>query len=291
MAAAATAKAAMVLVIANESSGFPPHVAGVALPTVGLSQAEGNDLVRRLGQGKVTLDLHGIAYSPYTYTVVLPFPQVPDGISHTMDPSNTAHQHTKVYAVRPNQIGFYGYTSFRPYDYNAFSVAIPRPFGYSQDRYYSANDTRYASTSIRLANDWIVNPVTTYTPGQEVTKTYYKAPMRAGTSTMRAPAVRDGDQLKLPFDSLVDQEPDHINAQPGRGQAAARIYRDGELVAEEQIRRRRLQRGHRPAGHVPGRTRHDKGPAGLDARRPSRTRRGRSARRGPRRRLGAARRR
>ena len=59
---------------------------------------------------------------------------------------------------------------------------IPRPFGYSQDRYYSANDTRYAEYIYASANDWIVNPLATYTPGQDVTKTYYKAPMRAGTS-------------------------------------------------------------------------------------------------------------
>jgi hypothetical protein len=57
--------------------------------------------------------------------------------------------------------------------------------------------------------------------------------MRAGTSTIRPPAVRNADQLKLPFDSLIDQEPDHVNAQQGAA-TAARIYRDGALVAENR---------------------------------------------------------
>jgi len=48
---------------------------------------------------------------------------------------------------------------------------------------------------------------------------------------VRPPASREGDRFLFTFDSFVDAEPDHVTAAQG-AKTAARIYRDGELVAQ-----------------------------------------------------------
>jgi subtilisin family serine protease len=231
VAAAAAARAAAVMVLGSAPGVFEPFVTKAALPTVGLSQAEGDDLVRRLGRGAVTLDLTGVRYSPYRYEPVLPYPQVPDGIDYTMDASNTGLQRTKVYAVRPNEMGSFTDDFFRPYMYVSFAVVNSRPFPFSQDRYYTAGDTRYSEgLYASFPYDGVANLFMTMKPGADTTKTYFKGPFHAGTSAVRPPAARQGDRLLFTFDSVVDAEPDHVNDQQG-AQTAARIYRDGELVA------------------------------------------------------------
>jgi hypothetical protein len=233
VAAAAAAKAAMVMVLATTPAAVLPAVSGsVPVPTVGLSQAEGNDLLRRLGQGPVSLDLTGIRYSPYRYEAVLPYAQVPDGVGYTMDASNTGVQHTKVYAVRPNETGSITNGFFRPYTSVSFAVVFPRPFPFTQDRYYTAGDTRYSEGMYAsFPYDSVTNLFLTVPPGMDTTKTYFKGPFVAGTSTVRPPAARQGDRLLFTFDSINDSEPDHVNGQQG-AQTAARVYRDGELVAQ-----------------------------------------------------------
>jgi subtilisin family serine protease len=231
VAAAAAAKAATVMVLASAPGVFEPYVTKAALPTVGLSQTEGDDLVRRLSQGPVTLDLTGTRYSPYRYEPVLPYPRVPDGIDYTMDASNTGVQHTTVYSVRPNQIGSFTDDFFRPYTFISFSVVNSRPFPFTQDRYYTAGDTRYSEgLYASFPYDSVANLLLIVTPGMNTTKTYFKGPIHAGTSTVRPPAARQGNRMLFTFDSVIDSEPDHVNGQQG-GQTEARIYRDGELVA------------------------------------------------------------
>jgi subtilisin family serine protease len=232
VAAAAAAKAALVMVLASAPGVFEPPVStSVPLPTVGLSQDEGADLLRRLSRGAVTLDLTGVRSSPYRYEAVLPYPMVPDGLDYTMDASNTGVQHTKVYAVRPNEMGSITDDVFRPYTFVSFAVVIPKPFPFVQDRYYTAGNTRYGEGMYAtFPYDGVANLFLTVTPGMNTTKTYFKGPFHAGTSTVRPPAARQGDRLLFTFDSVVDAEPDHVNGQQG-AQTAARIYRDGELVA------------------------------------------------------------
>ncbi len=231
VAAAAAAKAAVVMVLASAPGVFEPYVTKASLPTVGLSQAEGDDLVRRLSRGAVTLDLTGVRYSPYRYEPILPYPRVPDGIDYTMDASNTGVQHTKVYAVRPNETGSFTDDFFRPYMWVSFAVVNPRPFPFTQDRYYTAGDTRYSEGFYAsFPYDSVANMVLTVPPGMNTTKTYFKGPFHAGTSIVRPPAARQGDRMLFTFDSVVDTEPDHVNGQQG-AQTTARIYRDGELVA------------------------------------------------------------
>jgi subtilisin family serine protease len=233
VAAAVAAKAAMVVVLASEPGLFEPYVdPAVPLPTVGLAQAEGVDLLRRLGQGKVMLQLEGTPHSPYRYSAALPSKQVPDGIDHAMDATNTALQHTKVYAVRPNQLGWYTDHVWRPYTWISVAQQYVRPFPFQQERYFSANDTLYSQSFHATPGsvDEMVSLREQFRPGAERTKTWFKGPLRPGTSTSRPISSRTKDQFLITFDSFVDAEPDHANAQQG-AKTAARVYR-GELVAE-----------------------------------------------------------
>ncbi len=234
VAAAATAKAALVVVLASGPGVFDPYVdAAVPLPTYGLSQAEGAELLRRLGQGTVTLNLHGTPYSPYRYTVALPYRQVPDGVNHVIDKTNTALQRVSAYAVKPDQIGHYADSVWRPYTWLTLSLIYQRPLPFQQDRYFTANDTQYGPSIYATTppGDLMVGLYDTFTPGTESRKTWFKGPIGPGTSAVRYPTSRNGDQLLLTFDSLVDAEPDHINGWQG-AKTAGRVYRDGTLVAE-----------------------------------------------------------
>jgi subtilisin family serine protease len=233
VAAAAAAKAAVVAVIADGPGPFRGIASPtVALPVVGLPRSEGDELLRRLGQGKVNLDLEGTPHSPYRYEAMLPSPALPDGIDHTMDATTTALQHSKVYAVRPNQVGSYANHMFGRLRALSLAVRYERPFGFAQDEYFTANDAAYdKKVWAGYPSDHIVSLLRQFAPGTEVTKTWYKAPLRSGTNAVRPPTSRQGDRFVFTFDSYVDAEPDHVTALQGV-RTAARVYRDGELVAQ-----------------------------------------------------------
>jgi hypothetical protein len=134
--------------------------------------------------------------------------------------------------VAPNQIGSYANAVFRPYTFITLSQVYRRPFPFQQDKYYSAGDSRYSeSLYANFPYDVMANFPATFTPGADHTKTYFKGPIHAGTSQVRPPAARQGDRLLFTFDSVLDAEPDHVNGQQGAA-TAARIYRDGQLVAQ-----------------------------------------------------------
>jgi hypothetical protein len=233
VAAAAAAKAAVVAVIGSVPGVFQPYVAPtVPLPTLGLSQAEGNDLVRRLGQGTVSLDLEGTAYSPYHYRVVAPYDRVPDGLHYVVDGTNTAVVHSTVHAVRPNEIGAYTIDHYRPAAQISFAYVYHRPFPMVQDRYFTSGDTTYGQTFYAAyPDDGMVSPSFRVAPGQEITGSWFKGPIRANTDGYRGPGSRQGDRLYLAFDSLVDSD-GNLNSR--QGTTAARVYRDGEQVAQGQ---------------------------------------------------------
>jgi hypothetical protein len=148
-----------------------------------------------------------------------------------MDQTNTALEHAKVYAVKPGQIGWYATIARRPLAAISVAALSGRPVPFTQDRYVSANDTRYLDVFVaNLPNDQMFSVERQFTPGAESTKTWFRGPMRAGPSAARPPSSRKGDQMLFTFDSVVDTEPDHFS-QPGE-KTAARIYRDGVLVAQ-----------------------------------------------------------
>jgi hypothetical protein len=232
VAAAAAARAGMVAVLASAPGVFDTEVrANVALPTIGLTQAEGADLLARLGQGKVMLDLNGVANSPYTYFMSLPYNRTPDGVDYTVDSTNTAVDRARVHAVRKDQHGTHGTSMVRPYDSLAFSYTYQRPFPFVEDRYFTAGDTWYGQS---FTSTWtsgrMVGPFETFPTPTERTTTWYKGPIRSGVSDLQPPASRDGDLLTLAFNGHVDAEPNHLSSQ--QPASAARVYRNGVLVAE-----------------------------------------------------------
>jgi hypothetical protein len=234
VAAAATAKAAMVVVLAGADPLQPYVNPAVALPVVGLSGDEGADLLRRLANGPVSLALTGTPASPYRFDVVLPFAKaLPDGIAYTVDASNTAVQHSDLYAVRPGQVGAYSVTYSRPNGGGGFgALVVRRPFPLHQDRYLSAGGTRYGQhVYASFPYEVLVGLGDEPVAGAQTRKTWFRGPLRPGTGTARPPAARNGDQLLLTFDSFVDAEPDHVLGDQGQ-ETAARIYRDGVLVAQ-----------------------------------------------------------
>jgi hypothetical protein len=137
-----------------------------------------------------------------------------------------------VYAVRPNEIGSYTIDHYRAMAGLSFAFVYHRPFPMVQDRYFTAGDTTYdQSFYANYPDDGMFGTMFKVAAGADTTVNYFKGPLAAGTSAYRSPGSRQGDRLWLGFDSVVDSE-HHLNSRQGK--TAARIYRDGELVARGQ---------------------------------------------------------
>jgi PA domain len=234
VAAAAAAKAAIVAVFGSEPGVFLPYVKPeVPLPTVGLSQAEGAELLRRLARGQVKLALEGTVVSPYRYDLSIPHQQrIPDDPSFTAGPKNTAIQDTVVSSIRPGQTVAFTTHYYRPYTAISIAFVYEKPAPVRQKRYFAANDTEYSQSVYATYPDhFMLDLGTTFTPGSRRTRSYFAGPLQSGTEGVRGPNTRVGDRLALTFDSFVDGERDNIFARQGT-RTAARMYRDGELVSQ-----------------------------------------------------------
>jgi subtilisin family serine protease len=71
LSAAGAAGAAVVLLTADRAGDFPAYGAGSAVPAYKLAHQDGLRLRERLAAGPVTLDLTGVAESPYRYDLLL----------------------------------------------------------------------------------------------------------------------------------------------------------------------------------------------------------------------------
>ncbi len=236
IANAAAAKAAVAIIVTKDGGYFYRVVPYPApIPMINLPLAEGNQLVKRLERGKVTLDLRGVPVSPYQYQLVVPFTGgIPENLTRDVRPTDLATVKNEYHAVKPGQVGGLAYYALRPYD--TFGLAFPArtAFPLRQTHYLLANDTRYSPvvwSGFEADAEGTRVPYTVHKPGTTKTERWYKGPLAPGTTTQLRATQRTNDDLVLQVAEFLDTDPEHAVDTFGQT-AATRVYRDGELVAE-----------------------------------------------------------
>lgn len=236
IANAAAAKAAVAIIVTKDGGYFYRVVPDPApIPMVNLPLAEGNQLVKRLERGKVTLDLRGVPTSPYRYQLVVPFTGgIPENLTRDVRPADLATVKNEYHAVKPGQVGGLAYYTLRPYEVYGLAFPARAAFPLRQTHYLLANDTRYSPvvwSGFEADAEGTRVPYTVHKPGATTTEQWYKGPLAPGTSVMLGATQRTNDNLVLNVAEFLDTDREH--AVDVFGQAAAtRVYRDGELVAE-----------------------------------------------------------
>ncbi|MBB4676033.1 S8 family serine peptidase [Crossiella cryophila] len=234
---AANAKAGVAAVFGSGPGRFADYTTrNPAIPGLELSNVEGKRLLELLGRGPVTLELKGVSHSPVQYHLVAPFAgSIPADLSFDASPATLATERTKLHAVRPDQVGMLGMFSFRPYDFIGLTSTYDRRFPYDHVRYFSANNTRFnplfyggPDGDSVAGNGSAPLPVA----GSDRTVNWYQGPFQPGVSKALVPVSRVDDKLRLNFAEYLDSDPDHYLRDLGAS-TVARVYRDGEQVAEQ----------------------------------------------------------
>jgi subtilisin family serine protease len=231
---AAAAKAATVILVGKDDGWFGPLMpARPAVPTITIPLAEANELVRRLGQGKVTVALDGIRVSPYRYQLHVPVTGgIPENLTLDLKPGDLATVSNTYHGVRPGQIGAISYAAFRPYEFFTLLLVNRIPFPTRQVHYLLANDTRYQQYAWA---SYSAEPLTgsglkTYAPGSQEAIDWLKGPLAPSAGGDLVPVQRKNDDLMLNFGEFFDSQ-NHALTALGQ-ETAARVYRNGELVLE-----------------------------------------------------------
>ncbi|MCO1575959.1 S8 family serine peptidase [Crossiella sp. SN42] len=234
---AANAKAGVAAVFGSGPGRFADYTTrNPAIPGLELSNVEGKRLLELLARGPVTVELKGTAHSPVQYHLVQPFAQrIPSDLSFDVSPVTVATERTRLHAVRPDQVGSQGMFSFRPYDFIAIAAGFERRVPSDHLRYFSANGTRYqplfygSGGADGMAGNGSAPPPVA---GSSRTVSWYQGPFQPGVSRALLPVSRTDDKLRLNFAEFLDSDPDHYLRDLGAS-TVARVYRDGEQVAEQ----------------------------------------------------------
>ncbi|MBP2474390.1 subtilisin family serine protease [Crossiella equi] len=233
---AVAAKAGVAVVFGAKPGRFADHTTrNPAIPALELSNAEGRRLLDLLSRGPVSLDLKGSTHSPVQYHLVHPLPGgIPAGdLSFDASPGTLAAEQTRLHRVL-DRIGSMGMFSYRPYDFIGLTGSHDRRWGTEHTRYFSANGTTYSPYFLANgAEDAVVTGRDEdLVPGSRRTTSWYQGPFQPGLSTALVPVTRLDERLRLNFAEFLDSDPDHYLRDLGT-ETAARVYRNGELVAEQ----------------------------------------------------------
>lgn len=228
---AAAGKAAAAMVYAAKPGLFNDNTqTDLPIPGMAVSHEDGRRLVELLKRDRIALDVRATLASPFVYDLLIPFRnRIPDNLTIQPRRRDLAVVHNEIHSVRPGQVGMVGSTYF-PLPNFAQSVVGVVPFPLEQDRYALPGKDLFG-----LVWDGEDAPMMTadHQPaaGRRATVSWFKAPLAPGVSGAWPPASRVGDTIWLAMNEFVDAEPNHVYAAPAE-QSAARIYRNGALVAE-----------------------------------------------------------
>ncbi|MFG2562014.1 hypothetical protein [Streptomyces sp. NPDC048496] len=258
--ARATAKAgAAGLMLVYPSDSYPwsrwtPDGDRLALPTMGVSAAEGGALLERAKRHRTTVEFSGTAKSPYLYDVMqVSSDGIPERVVHTVSEHNSAVVKTTYSeggGVPWASEQRFGSRPYQNFFWNQYSRWVPT--GTQRTEYVSAGDTQW----VHVVNDGLVffvdTPLTvgvrdcirTYRPGKQPAENWFGAVVRPaiprGTTT---PSVRSGNVLSLRIPEFSDSGADHWSraltggfGDPDEGAegdtVSADLFRDGRKIAD-----------------------------------------------------------
>ncbi|WP_026257438.1 S8 family peptidase [Actinopolymorpha alba] len=216
--------------------------AGSPVPSFTISATEGarwRDKLR--ATGSLTLDLTGVAVSPYLYDLMLPEQgRIPARPSYDISSRNTARLDTNIHAGTQGQASTEARHGFRPH--TTFSLRIPRklPLPLHRTEWVSAGDTRWQqlvwpNPSLRGG---LADPLRSYRAGTTRERGWFRSVVRPGVpdeveryAGYGFPGYREGDELTIGIREFLDASGGYGDASAG-DDVRARLYRDGDLVLE-----------------------------------------------------------
>ncbi|MDT0141410.1 S8 family serine peptidase [Microbacterium sp. PRC9] len=216
---------------------FDPGMDATPIPVVVTTAEDGAALIRHAqGPGKQRITLEASRISPYLYDVIHVSPgEIPDVVEHTVTAENS-HRVTTTY-VESGGLPFareqrFGWRPWMEYAWNDAQRTVAT--GEVREEWVSAGDSLWQHRVLHTWQNWfgrvsggMTGPVRSYDVGRSAER-WFDPVVRPG-AVAGAPSTRTGDRLTLRVADLLDAEG---HATVGDVTSAARVYRDGELLAE-----------------------------------------------------------
>lgn len=254
---AAAAGAAMALLIVPEghpawSKLDPVAPYRVPIPAVFLHHDQGEELAQLAARRAVRLRVTGVPVSPYLYDVLqVSRGQVPARVVHTVSPANSATVETTYHESGGGHWSKEQRFGWRPWQEAAvlqYQRAVRTPL--TRTEVVSAGDTwwqhrvkhRYSWESMSPLGGGMTEEPRTYRPGERLEERWFAPVVRPAIPRgLGGPSsYRDGDSLRIRVPAFGDSDPRHygfpegdVDVEPDQG--SARLYRNGELLAESDF--------------------------------------------------------
>ena len=216
------------------------------LPTLAMSQAEGQRLLELTEAGTVIVGLDAVAVSPYLYDLVLPEPdQIPATLEYVVDDSTVATGVLQYRSHVPDhQVGELRH-KWRPWEQVSFGFLRQTVAPLKRVEYISAGDTAYqqyhwASSTLELPFDLpMFGTYGTYDPGEQFLEKWMKqavAPALKPPSAepIESAAYRIGDSFELDIPEFVDRGVHWGPSQLPYDTTSFRLYEGEELLASTE---------------------------------------------------------
>ncbi|RIQ28215.1 S8 family peptidase, partial [Jiangella rhizosphaerae] len=243
VAAVAAAGAEAVIVHHDRPGWLLEYVGdGTSIPVVTISQADGAAILDLIAAGAAPeARFDGIAVSPYLYDLMqAEAGHIPASLEYRVRPRDLAELDTAYVATGPAHLGNEARHAFRPYD--NYSIRSPRevPLPSHRDEWVSPGDTRWQQFvwAQRLLVGGMIEGERTYAAGESDPRSWFGPVVRPGVpldtdhyGQYGMPGFREGDELTVLVRSFLDGS-DRNGDETGADTTAARLYRDGELVAQ-----------------------------------------------------------
>ncbi|MEV0490238.1 S8 family serine peptidase [Streptomyces atratus] len=245
IAAVADAGAKAVIIVGDQPGSFyasVPLVARTTIPAWTLTRDEGAVLFDRMAGGPTSINLHGIANSPYVYNIALMVPgEIPADPTDAVTAENSAVVKSHYRSTKGTKLGETG-SVVRPGERLIVQIVefIDGPLDREEwsstgSKWPTLKDMRWSHavfpdpTNIgRRMNDVL----RTYSPGEQREETWLGAANGpAGPANTRA--VREGDDMTLVVPEMGDSEPEHFGwFGAASDKAMVRVYQDEKLLTE-----------------------------------------------------------
>ncbi|MBW9119535.1 S8 family serine peptidase [Microbacterium trichothecenolyticum] len=216
---------------------FEPGAETTPIPAIVVTAEDGAALIRHAQQpGPQQVTVEASRISPYLYDVIQVSPgEIPDVVHHTVTERNS-HRVTTTY-VESGGLPFareqrFGWRPWMEYAWNDQQRTVAT--GHVREEWVSAGDSLWQHQVLHTWQNWfgrvsggMTGPVRSYDAGRSAER-WFDPVVRPG-AVAGAPSTRTGDRLALRVADLLDAE-GHVTV--GDVVSAARVYRDGELLAE-----------------------------------------------------------
>jgi hypothetical protein len=247
-AANAAAAGAVMAIIHNNRPGLLLGFVGQSeIPTLSISQAQGLELRELLEAGRVTLEMRGIAISPYIYDLIFPEPdRILESHRHTIDNSNTVRTNARYNAHVDPWLAGEAHHAFRPWSFFSVEFAHNVDVPQSRTEFVNVGDTRWqhmawgSMTSEHIFEAFLQEPLVTYADRGTISDDWFEQPLHPGVVEAFEVGADNGFPLRREGDALVFFIPEYVDSQgrwgfknfSGTDTTSFRLFRNGELVAE-----------------------------------------------------------